>query len=328
MYISPARLSGSVRRISRQQSGGKSLAWGLLGLALGLGGGGCGPAGGPGMESEVLGVVWGEEQTHNGLSTNGLSTNGLSTNGLSTNGLSTNGLSTHGFSTWFNQDIASARAVMEYVVKCAVPAGQTRTYTHPRTKVTYTWAGSLGLAPDWSSGLAASELEQQVVSACLAAHANKYGIHIPISVLGRNAQGTAIPYTASELSTYTQKEACFFGNLFDGSGLYAAHDQDYLNAHESTSRACGLTSSATTAACPPIVQVGSCHSLCERVYDSSGAKMYYSLCTYNGKAYRPITTRIRSQDVYRCGDGVCQFTESCGTGNTYHNCQADCGTCS
>ncbi len=302
-------------------------AW-LLGVALGLGSTGCGVEAGLEAGGEELLTQEAAEVVDNGLSTNGLSTNGLSTNGLSTNGLSTNGMTSSSFLTWFDGDTSHATALMNYVVRCAVPAGQTRGFTHPRTGVTYSWAGSLGLAPGWSSGLAATQLEKEVVSACLAAHVNKYAVQVSVSVLGRNAQGTAIPYTASELSTYTQKEACFFGNLFDGSGIYAAHDQDYLNAHESTSRACGLTSSATTAACPPIVQVGSCHSLCERVYDSSGAKMYYSQCTYNGKAYRPITTRIRSQDVYRCGDGVCQFTESCGTGNAYHSCQADCGTCS
>lgn len=272
-------------------------------------------------------MVLAEEQTDNGLSTNGLSTNGLSTNGLSTNGLSTNGLSTNGFRNWFNQAPANAAAVMQYVVKCAVPAGQTRTFTNPLTGVTYTWPGSLGLAPGWASGLVATELEQEVVSACLAAHANKYGSHIPISVLGRAAGGTPISYTSAELSTYSEREACFFGNLFDGSGIYAANDQDYLNWKESTSRACGLSSSASTSECPPIIHVGQCSSLCERAYNGTDPKPYYARCTYNGKNYRPITTRIRPQEIYKCGDGTCQFTEHCGTGTAYNNCQSDCGTC-
>ncbi|WP_370643900.1 hypothetical protein [Myxococcus sp. RHSTA-1-4] len=252
----------------------------------------------------------------------------MSTNGLSTNGLSTNGLSTNGFSTWFNQDTASAEVVMKYLVRCALPAGQTRTFTNSVTGVTYTWTGSVGLAPGWGSGLAATALEQQVVSACLAAHVNKYGVSIPFSVLGRTAQGAAIAYTASELSTFSEKEACFFGNLFDGSGIYAANDQNSLNHRESTSRGCGLSSNVPNAECSPLLHVGTCSSLCERAYDGGEAKPYYAKCTYNGKEYRPITTRIRPQDLYKCGDGVCQFTESCGTGNSYDNCQADCGTCS
>ncbi|MCP3135826.1 hypothetical protein LXT23_00560 [Pyxidicoccus sp. QH1ED-7-1] len=272
-------------------------------------------------------MIQAEEAAANGLSTNGLSTNGLSTNGLSTNGLSTNGLSTNGFSTWFNQNPANAAALMQYVVRCAVAAGQTRTYTNPVTGVTYTWAGSLGLAPGWASGAAATELEQEVVSACLAAHANKYGIHIPISVLGRTATNTPIPYTAYELATYSEKEACFFGNLFNGDGIYAANDQGYLSASESTARACGLSSSATQSDCPPIVHVGRCSELCERAGTTTDPKPYYLRCTYNGRNYRPIVTRIRPQEIYTCGDGTCQFTEHCGTGTAYNNCKSDCGSC-
>ena len=94
----------------------------------------------------------------NGLSTNGLSTNGLSTNGLSTNGLSTNGLSTNGFNVWFNSNPASLSSlVMKYVIRCAVPKGQNRTFTST-AGVTYVWAGGLGLAVQWALGRPASQL--------------------------------------------------------------------------------------------------------------------------------------------------------------------------
>jgi hypothetical protein len=46
------------------------------------------------------------------------------------------------------------------------------------------------------------------------------------------------------------------------------------------------------------------------------------------KSYLPITTRILPSDLYKCGDGTCQFTEQCGTGTTAASCQADCGVCS
>ena len=322
MRHTPASKSGKSGNVSLDLSRLQRLAEGMLSLTLMVGAAGCGPTAGPEAEPESLGVLRAAEEVENGLSTNGLSTNGLSTNGLSTNGLSTNG-----FSTWFNQNPSNAAAVMTYVVKCAVPAGQTRAFTDPLTGTTHTWQGGLGLAPGWASGQVATELEQQVVSACLAAHANKYGINIPISVLGRTAQGTAIDYTPSELSTFSEREACFFGNLFDGSGIFAGNDQDYLTSQESTSRACGLSSSASTSDCPPIVHVSQCSTLCERAYVGTDAKPYYAECTYNGKTYRPLTTRIRPQDIYSCGDGTCQFTERCGTGTAYNSCQADCGTC-
>nr|WP_238536516.1 hypothetical protein [Stigmatella aurantiaca] len=259
----------------------------------------------------------------NGLSVNGLSVNGLSVNGLSVNGLSVNGLSSATFQGWFTADPAVRDIVMRYVVQCAVPSGQERTFTHPTTGVTYRWQGLLGLAPGWAGGAQATVAEQQTVSACMAAHTNKYGLAVSISVLGKTAQGTPIPTTPEELASHSVKEACFFGNLFTHEGIYAATDRSSLNAAESTPRACGLTSQQGTTECAPIAHVGFCSDFCT----PEPSTPFYSQCTYNGVTYRPLTTRILPSDIYRCGDGVCQFTEHCGTGSTYDSCAADCGTC-
>ncbi|RKH60275.1 hypothetical protein D7W81_25890, partial [Corallococcus aberystwythensis] len=127
----------------------RSSPWTALCLAAALAGCGTPPTDEAtdvrGQASEAL--VSTNGLSTNGLSTNGLSTNGLSTNGLSTNGLSTNGLSTNGFQTWFNQDPASADMVMRYVAQCSLAAGMTLTYQSPSTGKSYTWKGSLGLAP-------------------------------------------------------------------------------------------------------------------------------------------------------------------------------------
>ncbi|MDY7228059.1 hypothetical protein [Hyalangium rubrum] len=264
----------------------------------------------------------------NGLSVNGLSVNGLSVNGLSVNGLSVNGLSVNGllsatFKSWFEADPVASDTLMKYAVLCAVPANQVRTFTSTLTGLKYTWQGLLGLAPGWSTGLPATQAEQQVITACLAAHANKFGIHISISVLGLSALGLPIPFTSSELETYSEDEACFFGNAFTDEGIFAATNRSLLHASESTARACGLSSRHASTDCPPIVHVGSCKSYC--TLDST--RTYYTQCTYNGVSYRPITTRILPTDIYSCGDGVCQFTESCGNGGTYDNCFVDCGAC-
>jgi len=276
-----------------------------------------------GLESQAQAVA-----TTNGLSVNGLSVNGLSVNGLSVNGLSVNGLSVNGllsltFQNWFEAEPTTREQVMKYIVLCAVPAGQTRTYTSLVTLQTYTWPGQLGLAPTWSLGLPATPAEQQLITACLAAHTNKFGIHIPISVMGRNTQGQALPFTLSELSAYSETEACFFGNAFTDEGVFAANDRTFLHTSESTARACGLSSKQGSTECAPIAHVGACKDFC--TLDST--RTHYTQCTYNGVSYKPITTRIQSQDIYRCGDGVCQFTERCGTGNTYDSCLADCGAC-
>ncbi len=259
----------------------------------------------------------------NGLSVNGLSVNGLSVNGLSVNGLSVNGLSSPSFQSWFDGDPATSDMVMKYVVRCAMPAGQSRTYTSAVTGLTYTWSGQLGLTPGWSTGQPATVAEQQLITACLAAHANKFGLHISLSVLGRDALGTPIPYSESELETYSENEACFFGNAFTHEGIFAANDRTFLLAKESTTRACGLSAKNQSTDCPPLIHVGQCKDFCTL----DPTKTFYTQCSYNGVTYLPITTRILPTDVYSCGDGVCQFTESCGTGSSYDSCRADCGTC-
>jgi hypothetical protein len=269
--------------------------------------------------------------TLNGVTLNGVTLNGVTLNGVTLNGVTLNGVTLNGlvvtpeFSAWFSQNVTLNAMVMKYLVRCAVPEGETRSYQDAATGTLYTWQGSLGLAPGWSSGKKMNEPEQQLVSACMAAHANKYGLHVPLSVLGRTARGQTIPYSTEELQTFARREACFFGNLFKNEGLFAGTDGEYLNNDESSPRACGLSTQQgeQDSQCSPIVHVNSCETYC--TLDPSG--LFYTECTYNGRTYLPLTTRIRTDDVYTCGDGVCQFTESCGTGSEANNCMNDCGPC-
>jgi hypothetical protein len=285
----------------------------------------CGPAGEPdtawepALASQAL-------DGDNGLTTNGLTTNGLTTNGLTTNGLTTNGLSSLAFRTWFELDPVMANTLMHYVVLCAVPAGQVREYTNVLSGQTYSWEGRLGLAHGWANGQAPTLAEQQLVSACLAAHVNKYQEHVSISVLGRNSCGQDVPFTASELATHPRREACVFGNLFNQEGIFVGNDGPELTTSQSTTRACTLAGAPGTAQvsnCGPIVQVGSCSTHCTP--DLTGT--FYTSCSYNGVTYKPLTTRLRNEDVFQCGDGVCQITEHCGNSNTADSCQQDCGSC-
>jgi hypothetical protein len=72
-----------------------------------------------------------------------------------------------------------------------------------------------------------------------------------------------------------------------------------------------------------LVYVGDCSRHCTT--DVSG--LFHTRCVYGGVEYRPLLTRLREQDIYRCGDGTCQVTESCGTANWHNSCRADCGVC-
>ncbi|MBN1208422.1 MAG: hypothetical protein JXB05_26415 [Myxococcaceae bacterium] len=239
----------------------------------------------------------------NGFSTNGLSANGFSTNGLSANGFSTNGLSANGFSSWFTQDAALAEMVMRYLVRCAAPAGQTRTYTHPQTGQQYTWNGGLGLAPSWANGAPASRTEQQVITACLMAHVNRYGLSIPISVLGRDAMGALIPFTHQELGIFSAREACFFGNLFTQEGLFFGVDRPFTNEAMYLTRACagmGGGGDDPATSCAPFSFVGACWQSC--LPDNGGP--FYRTCYRNGVAYQALTTRMRHPDYAQLFQGL------------------------
>jgi hypothetical protein len=289
----------------------------LAGLA------GCGPIE-PG-ESEGLSQQSQEERSENGLAYNGLAYNGLAYNGLAYNGLAYNGLANADFEAWFREDRNLADQVMTYVVRCAMSADQTLEYTDPTTNQTYTWTGSLGLTPGWASGEPANTREQQLITACLAAHVNRHLQHVLFSLRGRDADRNEIPTGPTELAEFSQREACFFGNLFTGEGIYVGSDRRLFNVWESTSRACSLWPGPgnNPSNCPPMIHVGSCPESC--TLEPAGG--FYRSCTYNGVSYMPLTTRLRPADIFVCGDGVCQISESCGTGLQYNNCAADCGTC-
>ena len=270
-------------------------------------------------------------EAQNGLARNGLARNGLARNGLARNGLARNGLLGAEFQVWFDQDPATSASVMSYVVRCAAPAGQVYSFTSATTGVAYEWYGSLGLAPGWASGLEATEAEEQVVTACLAAHVNKYGWHFDFSILGKGATGAPIPVEDDELSEFATKEACFFGNLFRDQGVYVGLDHRPWSSSYSSPRACAFdgTPNAPSPECPPMNVVGRCSAACAA--DATGTS-YESCVAWSVTAdawvsFRPMTTRIPTSDVYRCGDGVCQATEQCGTGRTADSCLADCGVC-
>jgi hypothetical protein len=305
---------------------------------LALGATACGGAAGQADPSQT-GVGTSALSAVNGLSPNGMSRNGMSRNGMSRNGMSRNGMSRNGlslaalastdFQAWFNEDPASSSEVMAYTVKCAAPAGKSFTWKNPATGVSYTWSGLLGLAPGWASGKATTTAEEQVITACLAAHVNKYGMHVDMSVLGKGATGVPILIESGELARFSTKEACFFGNVFADEGVFVGIDHPLWDRSHSSARACAfdILGVGPSADCPPINNVGLCGLMCLK--DPSGS--FYASCGafVNGAwtTYLPITTRIQGSDVYTCGDGVCQFTESCGSGTTADSCQADCGVC-
>jgi hypothetical protein len=158
----------------------------------------------------------------NGLSFNGLSFNGLSFNGLSFNGLSFNGLSFNGLATTGGLSTTSGmmttpggRDVVKYMVKCAFPSGHTLN-TKDQYNNPYSYPGSLGVAPEFETGLCDVTCQERV-SACLLAHVNNSGAHIELWLDSESNIGWG------QSTDYPYQEGSFFGNLFTAntwSGYY------------------------------------------------------------------------------------------------------------
>jgi len=261
----------------------------------------------------------------NGLSANGMSANGLSANGLTANGLSANGLATADFAAWFVVDPPMGDMIMRYLAKCALPAGQTLTYETGGE--VYTWFGVLGLAPGWATG-PMSPQEQQLVTACLGAHSNKFGLHIALSVRGPLADGASlIPLDPGEDTAFPRAEGCFFGNLFDGSGIYSGAFLDDWQPAETNPRGCAVEG-GLPGDCPPIQNLGSCAAACTAV--PGVTPTVWGDCVADGVNgvvhYLPLTTYLAPDSVFVCGDGVCQDTESPYDPVTGTGCATDCGS--
>jgi len=252
-------------------------------------------------------------------------TNGMPPNLLGINGLRPNSLTDDHFKRWFAADPQTANILMKYLVKCSLPIGLGMDFDYGGLH--YVWTGLLGLAPHWAAGESIPEAEQQLVSACLGLHANRYGAHVPISVLGQYADGTPIPVSNDELSSFPVTEGCFFGNMFQKDGVFSGNDRPSALADDQSSlRACAMpdrTGAGQSSMCPPVQYAGNCRDLCQ----PDPTNLYYLNCTVNGRTYRALSTRIQPNVEYTCGDGICQVTESCGTGSSWNDCGLDCGPC-
>jgi hypothetical protein len=161
--------------------------------------------------------------TQNGMpDINGLSTyNGLNShNGLNVyNGLNTyNGLNSYnGLMSTFD-----GRLTTSYLVKCALPAGRQVT-KQDQYNAWYTYQGAIGMGPGWESGTCDANC-QQGISACMMAHVNTAGVHIPLWL---DSPATSVGWGQSP--DYPNEEGTYFGNIFTPNPSTGKNDAFYCN---------------------------------------------------------------------------------------------------
>jgi hypothetical protein len=202
------------------------------------------------------GLAW-NGLAYNGLSFNGLSWNGLAYNGLAYNGLAFNGMSYNGLAynglAYNGLSDPTVHKFVEYLVECALPERDSVTYNIAGTS--YTFAGDLGLAPEWKTRSCGPSC-QRWVSACMLARLNKLGQRIEISLRGEHP---ALKALRPEYKTYESREATYYGNLFGAPGeIFACLSPD----KSEIPRVCG----DNLADCPMHV-VGSCAQACRGTTD-------------------------------------------------------------
>ncbi len=159
-----------------------------------------------------------------------------------------------------------SRMFLRYAVSCAFTSSQSFSFSWiDSNEVVHNenYVGAIGLAPQWYTGPLGS-IEQEWVSACLAARTNYYGVSVLISMRGPNA---ALATTVAEEAQFSKLEGAFWGNIFqDPPTLSACHLEANIDSSINSQRICatGLSDGSTITSCGIINIVGECNmdSLC------------------------------------------------------------------
>jgi hypothetical protein len=104
---------------------------------------------------------------------------------------------------------SGGRAVLGYVVGCALPPGTTV------TSAAGSFAGWAGVAPAWASGPLDTS-SQRWMTACLLQTLNGLGVHVPLRLTGSNPGLADLPGTGA--ASFTVPDATAFGNVFVAGG--------------------------------------------------------------------------------------------------------------
>ena len=148
---------------------------------------------------------------------------------------------------------SNARAVLKYIVSCALPAG--RQVSFVADGVSYSYPGELGLAPEWElTNGTCNKSCQQWVSACVMARVDYLGEKVLISARGDTS---VLRASLTERYSYSVREGTYFGNIF------AATTERYAciaPGRTGLPRVCG----PTTVGCV-VEALGSCSQVCDKI---------------------------------------------------------------
>jgi len=193
--------------------GSKRLARALsLSLAVAAGTGACGGEAPPAASVPIqVAAVTENALMANALMANALMANALMANALMANALMANALMANALmANALQSGDPSTPQFMKYLVSCALDSKQSLDLTINGED--YHFPGGVGLAPQWGmTGGSCDGSCQRWVSGCMLARIDAAGVEREISVRGLHP---ALLPSRTELATYTQREATYFGNVF------------------------------------------------------------------------------------------------------------------
>jgi hypothetical protein len=239
------------------------------------------------VDDEAVGTAAAAVVIDNTLFPNALDPNTLFPNALATNTLFPNALAPTALgpgSLAALQDPGEAgtlsRQFIEYAVSCAFTPSQSLSFTWTDSSGVVhdeTYQGGVGLAPGWATG-PLDITGQRLVSACLAARTNYYGVTVLISMRsGAPPLDTMTP--PSELAAYPHVEGAFWGNLFAPTPeLYSCFDPANVSNDRARQRDCAvghLESDGEIVPCGPITLTGPCELSCDQL---NAEGQYYPGC--------------------------------------------------
>jgi len=262
--------------------------------------------------------------SYNRLSMNRLSMNRLSMNRLSMNRLSMNRLSMNSLESDGLEETEEGREALTYVAKCALNEGDVLVANVDG--VEYQFPGLLGVAPEWEDGALSPEGEQ-LVSACLLAHVNAFGVSVPVSI----RSWPAIAAMAQERRDFPIYEATFFGDVFadELKAFSCAGDSQDLAAKYATSRELRVCADQDSDCA--IVAVGRCLDVCGSRHPHYG----WRECVAGGVVYGATTSVFLTADLATdtpdcSGSGDCSGEASGADARLVQDCernkcQGQCG---
>ncbi len=215
-----------------------------------------------GDRAEEVGQAAAAEEVDNALTENSLTVNSLTVNSLTVNSLTVNSLTVNSLTvnSLVNSALTdpNARAVMKYIVGCALPAGNNLTVEIPvGSGAYYTFSGQVGLYPQWGQGSCPAETCQPWVSACVIARMNAAGNVVPLSI-----RGAILAADAAEQSLYPTADAVYFGNIFTQPQIrYAC-----MPSGGTITRVCGRDGGGNpvpASSCTAVSLLGACSSFCD-----------------------------------------------------------------